>query len=652
MERKERLRKITLKRKLLSEKRFIEKFFIGKTSVNDFFREKIIQYKELPAVTDEYNNLNLTYEEVDNQMQLLASAMQSFGIKKGDFVGVFTENQGRWCICQQAVLRCGAVATLRGSNAPIEELDYIMGHSETKGIIVRDDSLLKKLAPCLNNHKLNFVIVMFRKNNDAIEGLEVPVYSFEEALEIGVKSDFVKPEQTLDDSCIMLYTSGTTGNPKGVLLTHKNIISQFPSIEVAFCSKKGENTLQILPVWHSYENIAQMSFFIAGCHLHFTTLAGLKNDLAKYKIDAMMSVPRVWEAIRLNIYQKLKRKSHIKYRLFDNAVKLSIIYKIHKMYSERRLVNKQTKYKTLSNWYHKFVRTFLKPFHILATKTLYASVKRKAGINFRMALSGGGSLSMKDQLFFDAIGVNLREGYGLTETSPILTMRYANDVNFLGSCGKPFMATELKIVDIETRKELGIFRKGVLYARGPQVMKGYYKDEAATKAVLDEDGWFNTGDIGWLTGDNNLVLVGRMKETIVLSNGENIEPIPIEEACLQSPYIEQIVLVGQDESSLGALVVPSEAALEKCGILAQDLKSGKTLSIKDQTLRDLIKKEISTYIKNKKNLQPFENIKQFELLKENFNMSNGLMSQTSKIKRNRIFERYQQIISNMFDKKQ
>ena len=652
MERQERLRKILLKKKLLSEKRFMEKFFVGKTSLNDYFQEKISQYKDMPAITDEYNNVEMTYEQVDSEMTNLASALQSFGVKKGDFVGIFTENNGRWCICQQAVLRCGAVATLRGSNAPSEELNYIMGHSEAKGIIVRDFSLFKKLIPYFADLKLNFVIIMFKKDKDVIEGIDIPVYSFEEAIEIGKNNSFNKPEQSIDDPCAMLYTSGTTGNPKGVLLTHKNILSQFPSMAVAFASKPGEKTLQILPVWHSYEQLGQMSYFVAGCHLHFTTLAGLKNDLAKYNVDAMMSVPRIWEAIRLNIFQKLKRKSHLKYRLFDNAVKLSIMYKIHKMYSERRIVNKRTKYKLLSNWYHRFIRTFLKPIHILASKTLYASVKRKAGINFRMAMSGGGSLSMKDQLFYDAIGVNLREGYGLTETSPILTMRYANDMNFLGSCGKPFMATELKIVDIETKQELGIFKKGVLYARGYQVMNGYYKDENATKAVLDDDGWFNTGDIGWLTGDNNLVLVGRMKETIVLSNGENIEPIPIEEACLESPYIEQIVLVGQDESSLGALVVPSEAALEKCGLLAQDLKSGKTLSIKDQTLRDLIKKEISTYIKNKKNLQPFENIKQFEVLKENFNTANGLMSQTSKIKRNRIFERYQQIISNMFDKKQ
>ena len=210
--------------------------------------------------------------------------------------------------------------------------------------------------------------------------------------------------------------------------------------------------------------------------------------------------------------------------------------------------------------------------------TIYQKIKDATGANFRASMSGGGSLSMKDQLFYDALGINLREGYGLTETSPVLTIRPIKDKNYLGCAGKPIKSTEIKIVDPNTLEELGLFKKGLIMARGPQVMKGYYKDPEATAKVIDEKGWFNTGDLGWLTGDNNLVIVGRIKETIVLSNGENVEPVPIEEACLGSPYIEQIVLVGQDKSSIGALVVPSQEALQKCGVLAKDLKSNKTLS--------------------------------------------------------------------------
>ena len=320
------------------------------------------------------------------------------------------------------------------------------------------------------------------------------------------------------------------------------------------------------------------------------------------------------------------------------------------MYSERRITNKKGKYHYWTNVYHKIVRSFLKPLHVLFTNTLYKKVKQAAGINFRASISGGGALSMKDQLFYDAIGVNLREGYGLTETSPVLTLRNIEDPNYLGCCGKPLMGTEIKILDTETNEELGIFQKGTVYARGYQISKGYYKDDEATKAVFDEEGWFNTGDIGWLTADNNLVLVGRVKETIVLSNGENVEPLPIEEACLESPYIDQIMLVGQDKTSIGALVVPSEEALKKCGILANEIKSGTNLTISNPTLRELIKKEISTYINHKKNLKPFEKIKDFEVLNENFTMANGMMSQTAKMKRNVISEKYEKPISNMYDK--
>ena len=649
--RQERRRNIFLKRNFLSGKRKVVKFLSEQTSLNDYFKNRISKHGELPAITDTYCNISMNFNQVEEQISAFAAALQSFGVKKGDFVGIFTENNGRWCICEQGTMRTGAVCTLRGSNAPVTELDYIINHSESMGLILRDGKLLNGLKPYLEKYDLKFVILMFKSEKDDISGVNCPVYYFDEVIEIGKTKEFVKPEQNIDEFCVMLYTSGTTGNPKGVALTHQNILAQIPSVEIGFMSKVGENTLQILPVWHAYEHIVQLYFFMSGCHLHFTTLTGLKNDLTRYDVDTMMSVPRIWEALRLGIFQKLKQKSPLLYGVFDFAVKLSITYKIHKMYSERGITNKKNGYHKLSSLYHRFVRSFLKPFHVLFTNTLYKKIKDNAGVNFRASISGGGALSMKDQLFYDAIGVNLREGYGLTETAPVLTLRNVGDPNFLGCCGKPLMATEVKILDMETKEELGIFQKGIVHVRGFQVMKGYYKDEEATKAVLTEDGWFNTGDIGWLTADNNLVLVGRMKETIVLSNGENVEPVPIEEACLESPYIDQIMLVGQDQSSIGALVVPSEEALKKCGILAKDMKSGKNLSIKNETLHDLIKKEIATHIKSKKSLKSFEQIKQFEVINENFTMANGMLSQTAKIKRNTVSEKYKTTISGMFDGK-
>lgn len=646
-----RLRNILIKKEFLKTKRKIDEFLSDKSSFNGYFKSQIAEYSDMRAVTDGYNNVYLSYGELEDKIASLSAYLQSCGVKKGDFIGIFSENNGAWIIAEQGVMRCGAISTLRGSKAPIDELDYIISHSEAKGLILEDGHVLYNLKSILSKYPLNFIIVMFKGEKDDFSGIKCPVIYLDEAVEKGSSCEFIEPEQTLDDLMLMLYTSGTTGNPKGVLLTHKNVLSQMPSITKGFLASKGENTLQILPIWHAYEHIAQTYFYISGCHLHFTTLSGLKNDLVKYNIQALMSVPRIWEAVRLGIFQKLKQNSPIGYKIFDFAVKLSINYKIHKMYSERRITNKKGRYHKTISLYHRIVRSFLKPLHVFFTNTLYKKVKTAAGINFRASISGGGALSMKDQLFYDAIGVNLREGYGLTETSPVLTLRNIGDPNYLGCCGKPLMGTEIKICDAETKEELGIFQKGIVYARGYQIMKGYYKDKEATDKVIDKDGWFNTGDIGYLTGDNNLVLVGREKETIVLSSGENVEPQPIEEACLESPYIDQIMLVGQDKSTIGALIVPSEEALKKCGILAKDLKSGSNLTITNPTLRELIKKEIELYIKKKKNLKAFEKINRFEVLNDGFSPSNGMLSQTAKMKRNVISEKYEEPISQMYEKK-
>ena len=599
-DKKSRLRRINLWKKLKADRRELEEFFKGKISLNDYFQERIANYGDIPAVTDAHNKVSLTFREFEKQTNILRNFLQTMGVKKGDFVDIFSENNGRWCVCEQAAMRCGAVCTLRGSNAPVEELDYIIQHSDAVGLILQNGKLLNELKPFLNKHHLNFIVLMYKSEKDDLSNVNKSVFYLEDIIQEENHYQFNKIEQNIDEPCLMLYTSGTTGNPKGVLLTHKNLLSQIPPVAKGFLAQVGENTLQILPVWHAYEHIVQLYYFMSGCHLHFTNLVNLKNDLQKYKVDTMMSVPRIWEALRLGIFQKLKQTSPIAYSIFDFAVKLSINYKIHKMYSEKRITNKQSSYKIISRIYHKLLRGFLKPFHVLFTNTLYKKIKNAAGINFRASISGGGALSMKDQLFYDAIGVNLREGYGLTETSPVLTLRNVTEPNFLGCCGKPLMATEVKILDLKTKEELGIFQKGVVCVRGYQIMKGYYKDEKATREVLSEDGWFNTGDIGWLTADNNLVLVGRIKETIVLSNGENVEPVPIEEACLESPYIEQIMLVGQDEASIGALVVPSEEALKKCGILAQEMKSGSTLAIKNPDLRELIKKKLPCILKTKR----------------------------------------------------
>ena len=621
----------------------------GLNSLAEVLESCMLKYSNYKAITDKYNNVFMTYGELREEMINFASGLQALGVKKGDKVGLFAESNGLWMAISLGIQKCGAVDVIRGSNAPTEELQYITAHADCKGLILKDDKLFNSMKPFLNKYKLDFVIITYSEGKIDTTGVKAKVYTHQDIITLGKENEFKPVEMDRNDDGSILYTSGTTGNPKGVMLSHGNTIYQIEVVHEGFLAQPGENTLQILPIWHTYERIGQCYYISRGCHLHYTTLTGLKNDLATYSIDTFMSVPRIWESIRLGIYQKLKQASPVMYNIFDFAIKTSITYKTHRMYGERRITNKLN-YHTLSTIRHRIIRSFIKPLHVLFYNTLYKKIKKAVGLgNIRASISGGGALSMQDELFYDAIGVNLRIGYGLTETAPVLTLRNVTDKNFLGSVGTPVRGCDLKVVDPKTFEELPRFQKGLVIIKGPQVMKGYYKDEEATSKVMTSDGYFITGDLGWLTKQNNLVLVGRLKETIVLSSGENVEPVPIEEAILLSPYIDQIVLVGQDRNGVGALVVPSKEALEKCGINMKDLQSYTDANVyANPELEDLIKKEINTHIVNKPNLRVFEKVKQFALLKDSFSIENGLMSATQKVKRNKVFEKYEKEISKMY----
>ena len=610
------------------------------------------KYSSYQAITDKYNKIYLTYGELKTEMNLFASGLQALGVKKGDKVGLFAESNGLWMANALGIQKCGAVDVVRGSNAPIEELEYITNHADCKGLILRDEKLYKAMKPFLEKHSLDFIIITYSDGNIDSSNVKTKIYTHKDIIELGKSHAFTPVTMSRDDAGTILYTSGTTGNPKGVVLSHGNTIYQIEVVHEGFLAQPGENTLQILPIWHSYERVGQCYYISRGCNLHYTTLTGLKNDLASYDIDTFMSVPRIWESIRTGVYQKLKQASPVMHNIFDFAIKTSICYKIHRMYGERRITNKLG-YHTLSTIRHRIIRSFIKPLHVLFYNTLYKKIKKAVGLDkIRASISGGGALSMQDELFYDAIGVNLRIGYGLTETAPVLTLRNVTDKNFLGCVGTPVRGCDLKVVDPATFEEVPRFQKGLVIIKGPQVMKGYYKDEEATKKVFTEDGYFITGDLGWLTLQNNLVLVGRLKETIVLSSGENVEPVPIEEAILISPYIDQIVLVGQDQSGVGALIVPSKEALEKCGINMKNIESYKDSKniLAHSDLENLIKKEINTHIVNKPNLRVFEKVKQFALLNESFSVENGMMSATQKVKRNKVFEKYEEVIGKMYNK--
>jgi long-chain acyl-CoA synthetase len=240
------------------------------------------------------------------------------------------------------------------------------------------------------------------------------------------------------------------------------------------------------------------------------------------------------------------------------------------------------------------------------------------------------------------IGVNVLVGYGLTETAPITNVRRPWH-NLRLSSGQPLPGTEIRIVDPETRQTLPIGHKGLVLIRGPQVMQGYYRNPEATAKAIDPAGWFNSGDLGMVTANNDLMITGRAKDTIVLSNSENIEPQPIEDACLRSEYISQIVLVGQDQKYLGALIVPNLEALQQWAD-SQNLP----LDLEHNQIKDLIRTELTREVKNRPGYRADDRIAVIKMILEPFSIENGLLTQTLKIRRPVVMERYQDMINEMF----
>jgi long-chain acyl-CoA synthetase len=307
--------------------------------------------------------------------------------------------------------------------------------------------------------------------------------------------------------------------------------------------------------------------------------------------------------------------------------------------------------------------TALLPIHRIADKLVYQKVREATGGQIDQVISGGGSLARHLDDFFEIIGIEILVGYGLTETSPVTNVRRPWH-NLRYSAGLPMLETQICIVDPETRKPLPSGERGLVLIRGPQVMKGYYKNPQATAKAIDSEGWFDSGDLGWVTPDNDLVLTGRAKDTIVLTNGENIEPQPIEDACLRSHYIDQIMLVGQDQRSLGALIVPNLETLQQWAATqnlhvrlpdsvpqASDASTGefqKAIDWDGKEIQNFLRTELNREVQNRPGYRPDDRISTFKLILEPFSIENGMMTQTLKIRRPVVTERYRDIINGMF----
>jgi long-chain acyl-CoA synthetase len=604
----------------------------------------------------------LTFLEFASHFERFGAGLLDFGVKRGDHVGVISDNRWEWMIANLGILGIGAADVPRGSDTMPDEARYILQHADCKMAVVENAEQLEKVLSKKRDLPVLKKIIVIDEDflSDAFpeSTCGVRVVPFHDIMDSGnrvLSADpqaFAKEMQkgASDDLATIIYTSGTTGEPKGVMLTHSNFLHNMRTIPRVLDIGPGDVFLSVLPVWHSFERIIDNFALSQGVALAYSKPVGkiMLADMAAVRPTVMATVPRIWEGVRSAVYRNVNEEGGVKKALFHFFVAIG---KAHATASA-----------LVSGRYPQFTRRFLvtdfllgilpfmllMPIKALGEVLVFKKIKQRLGGRFRFTVSGGGALPPHVDKFFQAVGVLLLEGYGLTETTPVVSVRLQKRP-VPGTIGPALDELELKLLDPETGEPVGPGKKGVIHIRGPNVMKGYYKRPDKTREVLSPDGWLNSGDLGIMTHRGELKIIGRTKETIVLLGGENVEPVPIEDTILESEYVDQVMVVGQDQKFLAALIVTNEEAIEKYAAHQEIIWLEKNDLLDNPLIQELISDEVNSRVNAKRGFREFERIFRFKLLPKHFEAGVELSAKAS-VKRHVVSEVYRREIAALFEK--
>ncbi|XP_071720275.1 probable acyl-activating enzyme 16, chloroplastic [Rutidosis leptorrhynchoides] len=642
------------------------------TTIPDILRYSAEKFGDKVALVDPHHDppTTITYKQLEQNILDFSEGLRVIGLKPSEKIALFAENSCRWIVADQGIMATGAINVVRGCRSSVEELLLIYKHSESVALAIDNPEFYNQIAEAFNSEvKIRFIILLWGETSSIsshiMEG--VSVYSYKDIMDIGrehraflldsydVCEKYIYEPIKSDDVATLIYTSGTTGSPKGVMLTHNNFLFLVRNLWELFSVGPEDRYLSMLPPWHAYERSSGYHALFHGVEQMYTTIKHLKDDLRHYQPHYILSVPLVYQNLYSGIMKQIYSSSSIRKLISLSFLKISMSYMHFKNIYEGNILPKNQKQPSyvvaMLEWlYARVVAAILLPLHLLAKKVMYNKIHSSIGIS-RAGMCGGGSLPLHVDKFFEAIGIKILAGYGLTESSPTLAGR-GLDCNVLGSVGRPIPYTEIKVVNEETGEDLPPGSKGIIKVKGPQVMKGYYKNPIATKQALDKDGWLYTGDIGWISpsypiGRNRnaggvIVLEGRAKDTIVLSTGENVEPEQLEEAAMRSSLIQQIVVIGQDQRRLGAIIVPNKEEI---------MSASKNLSTSVSGAAQLNKEKIAGLLS--KELQKWTSECSFQIgpilvIEEPFTIESGLMTATMKIRRNQLMELYKDQINDLY----
>ncbi|MCG6193359.1 long-chain fatty acid--CoA ligase [Leptospira sp. FAT2] len=639
-----------------------------KTSLYHLLRDVASVYADRPMywIREESGDFRgISYKDWYENLKNLSSFLIELGMQRGNTAGLICDNRYEWSLCSLSLVTIGCVDVPRGCDATIDDLKYILEHSEAKILFLENEKVLKKLLEdksSLANVKTLLLIdppVKWKDLESARTQLSGVKFIFlEDALLEGEKIRIKKGDKAYDqrgevlngkDLATIIYTSGTTGAPKGVMLNHRSFTWGIHQLQEFVPGSYNDRTIVFLPPWHIAERLLETTLIAWGASMACSSVPTIPADMQKVKPTVLVSVPRLWEGLYKRIHDTVRKAPPLRQQLFHFAVRMAAITTslqdtIRDSYATTEAENPNQK--VMDRFVAGVLLFSLYPLKILSYKILQR-VRDLFGGKMRFALCGAGAMPPHIQFFFRCAGIPIIETYGMTETTGIGAIgEFPLPKN--GAIGAPLPGTAIKLVGEDGKIVTTPGEKGVAWHKGPHVTVGYYKEAEKTAKAL-QDGWLDSGDILTWTHTGELKFAGRAKDTIVLSGGENLEPAPIEAKLAESEFINQVIVVGQDRKNLGVLIVPFYDLVQE-----QFKSQGK--SIPKDPAEWNSSKEVSAFFKNivkdkistRAGFKSFEKIAHVHILPKEFEKGKE-MTETMKLKRNVVFSLYHNVIQAMYE---
>jgi long-chain acyl-CoA synthetase len=563
---------------------------------------------------------SISYADMKQRVEECACGFSRYGIGRGDRVALISENRPEWMIVDFALMYLGAITVPLYPALTASQTEYILRDAAVRAVVVSQKAQIDKIL--LIRHALPTLGNVFHFTDERVE--EAGVFPFSLLMTDGGRHRADHPgfaaaegaRAVPDDILTLIYTSGTTGTPKGVILTHRNLVSNMIASADSIDFSDRDIVLSFLPLCHSYERMAGYYTAMA-CGVTIAYAEGIETvleNLLEIRPTVVTTVPRLFERIYQRLMKQVNAGPAWRRLMLDKAIAVGKQY--HRERKNRR------------------VTPLTRIAHALADRAVFRSVRARFGGRIRFFVSGGAALSAELGEFFEAAGILIIEGYGMTETSPVISFNRLEQYRF-GTVGTAIPGVAIRIAG-----------DGEILVRGPNVMKGYWNDEAATRAMIDQEGWLSTGDIGNLSEDGFLTITDRKKHLFVSSGGKNIAPQQIEKIFLQSPLIEQFVLIGDGKMYLTGIVVPNFESLRD---LARSLGLGAK-PVAELVRDDSIYRRYEEVFRDlQKDLARYERVRKFVLLDHPLSIENGELTPSQKIRRRVVEERYRHLIEKMYE---